>query len=378
MPFISDNLNHHDLYQRVIVIPALAEYANLSTTLKSLEQNPKNVLKQTLIIVNVNNRQEALEDFNNNQKTLHWLKMYTGILNLLVLDYSSPGKEVPLKKGVGFARKIACDIALTYLSSDGLLYNLDADTIVEPNYVSNVQEFFNTTTDCQAAYVSFKHQKTLDKKQNKAIEQYEQFLDYYFQGLTFAKSPYAYHTIGSTIICSVKAYKKVQGFDEKRQAGEDFYFMQKITKAGFNIHKIDSTKIYPSSRESHRVPFGTGKSITDLLMEKTVDLKTYHPECFNIVKNILSLAKEQIDENSSLNLNQLDKETQDFFMQRKFHEVWKKLQANSKNAEMLLKKFHEWFDAFQTLKLIHYLSEKKYPKIPISEAITLLREYHHE
>ena len=53
---------------------------------------------------------------------------------------------------------------------------------------------------------------------------------------------------------------------------------------------------------------------------------------------------------------------------RGFAEVWPKLVANSRDSQMLLERFHEWLDAFQTLKLIHYLSDNYYPRVVMSPA----------
>ena len=36
---------------------------------------------------------------------------------------------------------------------------------------------------------------------------------------------------------------------------------------------------------------------------------------------------------------------------------------------MLLQRFHEWLDAFQTLKLIHFLSDNFYPRVELAMEI---------
>lgn len=79
-------------------------------------------------------------------------------------------------------------------------------------------------------------------------------------GLEVSGSPYAFHTIGSTMACDAEMYVKIQGMNKKK-AAEDFYFMEKLSK-NVKIHKIISAKVYPSSRGSWRVPFGTGRSVT--------------------------------------------------------------------------------------------------------------------
>ena len=69
----------------------------------------------------------------------------------------------------------------------------------------------------------------VDNDETKAIICYEIFLRYYVLGLKFAKSDYAFHTIGSTMLCTPDAYVKVEGMN-KRKAAEDFYFLEKLAK----------------------------------------------------------------------------------------------------------------------------------------------------
>jgi len=96
-----------------------------------------------------------------------------------------------------------------------------------------------------------------------AICCYEIFLRYWVLGLKYAKSPWAFHSIGSTIVTSTDSYLKVRGMN-KREAGEDFYFLNKLAKIG-SIDYIRDTCVFPSARSSSRVPFGTGKRIERFL-----------------------------------------------------------------------------------------------------------------
>ena len=81
--------------------------------------------------------------------------------------------------------------------------------------------------------------------------------------MTFAGLPYSYHTIGSAFAVTAKAYAR-QGGMNRRKAGEDFYFINKLIK-GENFGEITNTTVFPSPRTSNRVPFGTGKAIVDAL-----------------------------------------------------------------------------------------------------------------
>ena len=71
----------------------------------------------------------------------------------------------------------------------------------------------------------------LEPKVYEAIAAYELHLRYYVQALRYAAFPYAHHTIGSSMAVRADAYAK-QGGMNKRQAGEDFYFLHKIIPLG--------------------------------------------------------------------------------------------------------------------------------------------------
>ena len=80
--------------------------------------------------------------------------------------------------------------------------------------------------------------------------------------------PFAFHTIGSSMAVRASSYMR-QGGMNKRKAGEDFYFQQKIIPlCGFT--ECNSTVVYPSPRPSYRVPFGTGRAMLGYLQNGEV------------------------------------------------------------------------------------------------------------
>ena len=95
-------------------------------------------------------------------------------------------------------------------------------------------------------------------------------------GLIYAKSPYAYHSIGSTMVCDADSYIKVQGMN-KRKAAEVFYFLEKLSKIT-TIRKIGGTTVLPSSRGSWRVPFGTGQRVNRFLDNVQDEYILYSPK----------------------------------------------------------------------------------------------------
>jgi hypothetical protein len=83
------------------------------------------------------------------------------------------------------------------------------------------------------------------------------------------------------------AYQKYGGM-APRQAGEDFYFINKIAMHG-NVGEINDTTIFPSSRISDRVPFGTGDALGKMQNGIRAN-EVYNPEIFLIIKSFLSSA----------------------------------------------------------------------------------------
>ena len=196
-----------------VVIPALAEYENLFDTLQSLAANPPELLARFLILVVVNHREDALpDDKEDNYETLKQLAALDpelAPLRLAWVDAASPGMEMPAKiGGVGLARKIGLDLALTRLDFTAqcpLLVSLDADTLVEPSYLPALVDHFRHS-GCGGAVIPFCHRPGESPEQQLAIDRYELFLRGYVLGLSLAGSPYAFHTVGSAMACSTLGF----------------------------------------------------------------------------------------------------------------------------------------------------------------------------
>ena len=72
----------------------------------------------------------------------------------------------------------------------------------------------------------------------------------------------------------------------RRQAGEDFYFIQKVAQRG-NFSQCNTTCVVPSPRPSDRVPFGTGAAVRRLSSDEE-PLITYNPQLFVMLKELFS------------------------------------------------------------------------------------------
>jgi len=362
-------------FKGCVAIPALAESQRLFSTLDSLAANPSQLLESYLVVVVVNHREDASEaEKRDNAETLARLELLDTPLRLAYVDAASRGLELGAKAGgVGLARRIGLDLALPRLDRDGVMVCLDADTLVQPDYLQAISSHFEKS-GAGGAVIPFCHQRGATAAEDRAILLYELFLRHYVLGLGLAGSPYAFHCVGSAMACTVRAYLGMGGMNS-RCAGEDFYFLQQLQRTA-GIAQVAGTAVRPSARSSHRVPFGTGKSIARILSEGEESQTFYRIECFQILGEWLRLveggaalsARELITAGAAIH-----PELAAYLERAGFGEVWERLRQNASGPDGLRAAFHCWFDALKTVRLVHHLS-LTYPRCLAGESIPALLE----
>ena len=324
-------------FQQVIVIPSYDEKADF---LKSLFTNiPASTRTKTLAIVVVN-VPDDLHPNSSPYKSTHALLKSFCEPNCLIIDRVS--KPIPRKMGVGLARKIGADVALAYirdgLISTPIIYTTDADAELPKDYFLS-----NTQRDVGAWLYPFKHRSKDNTLENHAIC-YELHMRWYVDGLRRANSYYAHHTLGSTIAINAKTYADVRGYP-KRNAGEDFYLLNKIAKTA-PIHRRRSSPLVLEARASTRVPFGTGPAILNM-PENHEDYTSYNPKVFEA----LALALKHVsDPNTQISLP--------------ISNALETLNFTQKCRDLNTKQRHQWFDGLKTLRFVHAMQEH-YPDIPL-------------
>ena len=258
-----------------IVIPCFCE-PELLQTLESLNKCslPDTVVE---VVILINHPEDALLEIKNfNIATKAEVDCWLKKNNSKKLIYFAVGPVELRKKwaGVGLARKTGMDEAVLrfnhYNNTNGIIVSLDSDSIVEPNYLIEIEKHFKQNPKHVGATIKVEHQKNgLSEKQKHGIELYEKYLYYYKDALHFTGYRQAMITIGSAFAVTAEAYVKRGGMN-RRQAGEDFYFLQNLAQLG-SVGEINTTRVFPSARLSDRVPFGTGAAIQKW-MEGTEDL----------------------------------------------------------------------------------------------------------
>lgn len=377
------NLAPNKKYNNIVVIPAIAEFENIKELLSSLARSDEKYFYETLFLFVINNlkssEMQVKEDNRNALNYLSGLINKNSELNIGLVDASSEGIEMPEKEGgVGLARKIGMDLALTVFdynsSRKKILICLDADCTVAKNYLTSIVHSFSRS-NFHAACVQYEHKLSEELKHKQAIICYEIFLRYYLLGLIYAGSPFAFPTIGSTMVCDFESYIQVGGMNKKK-AAEDFYFMEKLGKIA-HVEKIDSTKVYPSSRPSWRVPFGTGQRVNRFLKETQDEYVLYDPVTFVALKRWIDLfhSEEILEAGEYLRLaNEIDNPLHKFLVLNSFEESWNRILSGSKSKEQIMKQKQMWFDGFRTLKLIHFLRDNGYPPVNMFDALDKLFE----
>ena len=384
-------LSEFEGIENVVVIPAISEYQNIIILLSSLAEMDSKYFNSTIVVFVVNNlASSSMEVKKENEKTLSVIRsilnkdLKTGIetvnnvilsgLKVGLVDAASEGKELPKKDGgVGLARKLGMDLALSIFDFNSnnkkILICLDADCTVKKNYLTEIVQNFNRR-NLSASVVNYEHRLNEDKETTAAIVCYEIFLRFYVLGLKYAKSPYAIHTVGSTMICDFESYIKVEGMNKKK-AAEDFYFLEKLAK-NVTVEKISGTTVYPASRKSWRVPFGTGQRVSRFLSNIQDEYLLYDPKSFYILRDWLKVFHSLKNVNAKIYLKsaeKIDKNLFNFLTMQDFEMNWNKIVENSSGEKQLSVQKMRWFDGFRTLKLIHFLRDSEYPLINMFEAL---------
>lgn len=289
---------------------------------------------------------------------------------ILVVDrFNLP---IPAEQGVGLARKIGADIAVKLFLSGQIssrwLHSSDADAYLPDNYFSAHTSDNVSLKPAVATCCNFYHYS-----EQKAIHQanlsYENALRYYVAGLTYAKSPYAYFTIGSILSFDMIAYCQARGFP-KRSAGEDFYLLNKLAKLG-KVAYLPDVLIKLDARPSQRVPFGTGPAVQSImqLAEQGLDYQYYHPKIFIELRACLQAFDDlwQHRQDLELWLAGLPENTQQALKNIGLLTFVAK-QQTAKKAQFD-KQLIVWFDSFKTLKFIHALRDLGLKNMPLEQAI---------
>jgi len=388
-------------WKNVMVIPACNESPGLL-------RSPPPCGGRSLMILVINEpedasekvslRNRALEAAVEERFTLLWRSAHDPGLSLwrdpgagrdlLLVDRFSEGRHLPARGGVGFARKIGADLALGLVHHQRIvttwIHCTDADVQLPATYFTRSNSLQDKASKISALIYPFSHSGDQGKSESSGVVLatllYELSLRYYVAGLKYARSPYAFHTIGSTMAVNAIHYAKVRGFP-KREAGEDFYLLNKLAKVGSVLELAggaENRAIEIESRRSDRVPFGTGAAVNKItgLADPVGDFRFYNPVVFELLKRWLqsfpAVWASGSNELSPAVFSAQQMENRDHKLQMLLAGL-KELKTDqalihafrqSSSLDQFTRQMNTWFDAFRTLKLIHFLRDTVFPSIP--------------
>ncbi|MDA3890821.1 MAG: glycosyltransferase [Salinivirgaceae bacterium] len=351
---------HNDL-QLAVIIPAYNE-PNILHTLNSLTNcSPAPFPIEVLILINHSEVAEPNIVEQNNKTFIEVNKWISSNSTSHLRFHCIFKDDLPEKHaGAGLARKIAMDETIRRFNAieneAGIIASLDADTLVSQNYLTEIQKAFYQNKKLNCFTFNFEHNRddSLSEENLNAIILYELYLRYFKQALKYTGFPYAYHTIGSCFAVKAEAYVK-QGGMNRKQAGEDFYFLHKIFPLG-GIQELNQVTVYPSSRISDRVPFGTGPALKKIIEEG--NFLSYQPEFFEHIKVFFSSINSLFNckKNELEQFHQsLHPTLQNFISVDEFALRILEINTNSTNLKTFNQRFFNWFDALKIIKYLNFV-----------------------
>jgi hypothetical protein len=176
---------------------------------------------------------------------------------------------------------------------------------------------------------------------------YEIYMRCYAINLWKIGSPYSFTALGSAVALPVLSYKVIGGITPKL-SGEDFYFLQKLVKTGTVIH-WNTEKVYPATRLSDRVFFGTGPALIKGIEGDWDSYPIYSMHWFNDIQTTYAAFEELFAEDVPTPMDE--------FLIATFGQLpWSLLRANFKTKNHFVRACHEKVDG---LRLLQYLKARQ-------------------
>jgi glycosyltransferase involved in cell wall biosynthesis len=280
----------------------------------------------------------------NNAETLNYLKQLN-LPRIHILDCSSRGKGWQGKNiGVGIARKTIMDAIIKEANDHDIIVSMDADTVFGENYLGSILHQFAKHPGAMGLSNPYYHPLGENPVLNRAVLRYEIYMRYYALNMRFTGTPYCFTPLGSAMAAPVWAYKKINGLTPKK-SGEDFYFLQKLAKAG-KVLTFNEAVVYPGTRLSDRVFFGTGPAMIKGIAGQWSSYPLFNLDLFDKVRETIRLFPALFTHSLATPM--------DGFLKEQFRcdDIFEPLRANCKDVNRFVKSCHEKIDG---LRILQYL-----------------------
>ncbi len=365
----------------IVVIPCYREPDILQTLDSLIKCDLPNSHVEVIVLIN-HSEKDTKETKNFNRETELSIENWIQKNKTSNIDFYAVGPVEFQKKwaGAGLARKSGMDEAVKRFNllgkPNGIIVSLDADTLVEKNYLVEIEKHFRNNSRHVGATLSFQHRtEGLMQKHLEGIILYEKYMDYYKRSLEYTGYPHPMFTVGSAFAVTAQAYVKRGGMN-RRQAGEDFYFLQGLAQQGI-VGIIHSTKVYPSARLSDRVPFGTGPILQKWMNGKEDLTRTYNFTAYTDLKKFF-LMKEKLFRIAKSDFEKLIYDLPEpvlrFLQADNFWSEIEDLNRNCSNIASFNSRFYQKFNAFKILKFLNFAHEYFYEKADLELQIEILQK----
>ncbi len=289
--------------------------------------------------------------------------------DLVLIDASQGQQVMAAGQGVGLARKLGLDLACALWAHGGLespwLHTTDADATLSRDYFAGSDD---VRSGAAALTYRFWHTLCGEASVDRATALYEVWMRYYAVGLARAGSPFAMHTLGSTIAVHADAYSAARGVP-KRQAGEDFHLLAKLAKLGA-IVTPEAGRVELASRLSTRVPFGTGPGVASFRagLERGIQPSLYDPRAFAALSELLRYLA-RVEQGGLPSLSTLSAPVEAAWAEVGGLAGLERALRGARGCKARRMRVLQWFDALRTLRFVHALHRHGYRERSWSDAL---------
>lgn len=359
----------------IVVIPCYDDEF-IFTTLRSLDSaNCPPCSVEVIVVVNSAEDTDVAVVEKNRRIYASLCEKKDSYLNFALQPYIIEG--VPHKiAGVGNARKVGMDEAVwrfaTIENLRGVIVSLDADCLVAEDYFAEIYSRFYCAKDHpNACTLQFRHnfdEKLYSKQEIDACRRYEMYLRYFRLAQKVAGIPQCLHTIGSCLAVTAETYARMGGM-ARRQAGEDFYFLQKLALQS-KVASVDKPIVFPSPSVSERVPFGTGRSVKKII--ETGSCKVYNFGLFLLLKEFYSAFPSLYDGDSTI-----PREIIEFVGEQKFKSLVDECRKNTSDRKSFVKRMFAKFDVFFMIRFLNGFDEQSdFAPVEVEIVVSELLDYY--
>jgi len=365
----------------IVVIPCYRE-PDLLRTIQSLFDCERGDFPVEIVLLINSYRIDSNEVLSMNRNSCYQMQDFAlrhnspAFFLTPVLIENLPGRQT----GAGLPRKLGMDEAIRRFKGDksGIIVSLDADCLVEKNYLTEIYRNFKEYR-LNSATIEFHHpvdHLNASDPLRTAITKYENYLRYYRLALEFCGYPYPYFTIGSAFAVTAETYTKAGGMG-KQQSGEDFYFLQKVFPLG-KTRFIDTTCVYPAARISDRVPFGTGPALQKMLYDNQLTKFTYRVDAFSTLKvffdRINSFYRKTEKEVEEC-IGDLPEYLLLFLKNDGFLRKIEEINRYTASPLNFRKRFFNYFNAFKILKYLNFVHPVYFEWADAEEQLILIKKH---